>query len=707
MQYFRPLKLVVFIVFLAIGSCSSPSTTTSNSLLLLPSVAEGNFTKGNSTIDLSTLAYAFSPTGDLLPIRYGSSKKIKIANRDENFQLEFSIRPQENQTAESYSLKIDSNKIKIVAQDEAGLFYAFITLDQLLEDSQEQQGTLPLIEIKDEPKIAFRPIQIDVKHHLEKKSYYYDLIDELAQLKINGIIIEIEDKIQYERRPEVASADALSIEEWSALSEYALARNIRISPLVQGLGHASYILKHDKNKALRDDPESDWAFNPLDPETYTLQFDLYLDAMEAFPHGKYLHVGGDEVQTTGRESGKSALELNLIWLNKVCAFAAEHNRTPIFWDDMPLKQAGLMRPIYNSKMSTQTVDSLWQANESKLNSFIDQFPKNCVYMRWNYHMAESYGNGKAMDWFSSNGFSVMGATSGQTRWTLMPQRESNIDQIRIFAEQSIYRNYNGLLLTLWDDDSPHFELYKRGISAFAEFTWGGLKRSKKEFKAVYRHRKFGPRFRSEEYAFIDDLDKPVALWTNLLVEEATHRNALNQLENPIEEHIIDLPEFDKKGAWIQKYEKRLAELEEQDLTLKEVQKTLNLFQTPETKERYNLEVYNEVTNLVDFNFKLMRSLKAFDEAQTAAEESEIIDGLKKLTVEFKNVRGQFENIYSKTRILNKPEGYILDQDHHRHPANQSITYDWQFTAELMLLKKMNNHFKTHNSWMEGTSTSLQ
>ena len=139
MQYFRPLKLVVFIVFLAIGSCSSPSTTTSNSLLLLPSVAEGNFTKGNSTIDLSTLAFAFSPTGDLLPIRYGSSKKIKIANRDENFQLEFSIRPQENQTAESYSLKIDSNKIKIVAQDEAGLFYAFITLDQLLEDSQEQQ----------------------------------------------------------------------------------------------------------------------------------------------------------------------------------------------------------------------------------------------------------------------------------------------------------------------------------------------------------------------------------------------------------------------------------------------------------------------------------------------------------------------------------------------------------------------------------------
>jgi hypothetical protein len=217
MQYFRPLKLVVFIVFLAIGSCSSPSTTTSNSLLLLPSVAEGNFTKGNSTIDLSTLAFAFSPTGDLLPIRYGLSKKIRIANEAENSQVEFSILPIESRISESYSLEIGAKKIKIEAQDKAGLFYAFITLNQILKDAISQDLSLPLVEIKDSPKIAFRPIHIDVKHHLEKKSYYYDLLDEIAQLKINGIIVEIEDKLKYKRRPEVASSDAVSIEEWRKL----------------------------------------------------------------------------------------------------------------------------------------------------------------------------------------------------------------------------------------------------------------------------------------------------------------------------------------------------------------------------------------------------------------------------------------------------------------------------------------------------------
>ena len=704
MKYLKYLKKLALIFIIGVLGCSSPDSKSKNSFALLPSVAEGNFTNKNSTLDVSMLKFAYSPTGDSLPIRYGLSNKIRIANQAENSQIEFSILPKETKISESYSLEIGVEKIKIEAQDKAGLFYSFITLNQILEDAISQDLGLPLVEIKDSPKIAFRPIHIDVKHHLEKKSYYYDLLDEIAQLKINGIIVEIEDKLKYKRRPEVASSDAISIEEWRKISKYALNRNIKISPLVQGLGHASFVLKHDKNKHLRDDPESDWAFNPLDPETYNLQYDLYKDAFEAFPHGKYLHVGGDEVNTTGRESGKSALELNLIWLNKVSDFAAEHDRIPIFWDDMPLKQAGLMGPIYDEKMPPKTVDSVWEANEPNLNRFIEQFPKNCVYMRWNYHLAESYGNGKAMDWFSSNGFSVMGATAGQTRWTLMPQRESNIDQIRIFTEQSINRNYNGLLLTLWDDDSPHFELYKRGISAFAEFTWGGLQRSKAEFKKVYRHRMFGPNFTSEESAFIDGLDKPVAVWTNLLVKEGTHRNALNQLKNPIENYIIDLPEFDKKGTWTQKYSKRLADIKVQSVALKKIRRTIASLQAKNTSAKYNLEVYNEVINLVDYNFKLMKSLSLLDNTRSTEEETKLIKDLQNLVYEFKEVRKQFEEVYGKSRKLNKPNDYILDQDHHRHPANQSINFDWQFTAELMLLTKIKDYLKTQD--LETTSKAL-
>ena len=703
MNYF---KILISIVLLLILGCAEQKITQEDSFPLLPSVDVVHFETTHSSLSPDALNKAFSPTSDLLPVRYGYSKQFKQITQMEDAQLFFSIQPQENQKAESYSFIIEKEHIKIQAQDQAGLFYAFVTLNQLIEDAVNSNTPLPLVNLEDAPKIAFRPIQVDVKHHLEKKSYYYDLIDALAQLKINGIILEIEDKLKYKRRPEVASADALSIEEWRTLSTYALARHISISPLVQGLGHASFILKHDKNKHLRDDPKSDWAFNPLNPETYALQYDLYLDAMEAFPHGKYLHVGGDEVQTTGRGSGKSALELNLIWLNKVSAFAEEHDRIPIFWDDMPLKQAGLIQPIYDTGMDPATVDSIWEVNEPKLNKSITQFPKNCVYMRWNYHKAESYGNGKAMDWFSSNGFQVMGATAGQTRWTLMPQRESNIDQIRTFAEQSINRNYNGLLLTLWDDDSPHFELYKRGISAFAEYSWGGLKRTKEEFKEVYRHRKFGPEFKGEQYAFIDALDEPVALWTNLFVEAGNHRNALIHKENPIEEQLIGLPDFNKKGDWTKKYSARLEQFEAQKIQLEQAKKILTKIQNQGAESEYNLAVYKEVILLVEYNFELISQLKAFDTATTPEAEKKALDAIMTTGQTFSSVRAQMETVYSQTRVLNKPEGYLLDQDHHNHPANQTVNFDWQFIGEILMLQKIETHFKSTPYSSEGKKTKL-
>src|SRR5678809_969734 len=107
----------------------------------------------------------------------------------------------------------------------------------------------------------------------------YDMIDRLAQIKINAIIVEFEDKLRYRKSPLVGASDAISIEEFAAISKYAKERNIEISPLVQGLGHASFILKHPEYKDLRDDTTSDWSFDPLNPKTYDLQFSLYKDCL--------------------------------------------------------------------------------------------------------------------------------------------------------------------------------------------------------------------------------------------------------------------------------------------------------------------------------------------------------------------------------------------------------------------------------------------
>lgn len=663
---------------------------------LLPSVQEVEYNNDLSNLNFENIKFAHSDNNTELPIRFDFTNHIEN-NKQSESTIDYSIESNLNLNEEGYILNIFKNKISIIAKDEVGLFYAFITLDQLLEDSKDKNVNLPMVSIKDYPLLKFRPIHLDVKHHMEKKSYYFNLIDHLAKQKINGIIVEFEDKLKYELRPEIGAPDAPSIDWWIEISEYANKRNIMINPLVQGLGHASFILKHEKNKHLRDVPDSDWAFNPLNSQTYDLQFDLYLDAIKATPYGKYLHVGGDEVHLLKRE-GKSELELNLIWLNKVCQFAEKHNRIPIFWDDMPLKHAGVYRPMFNSEISIEKVDEIWEKNELNLMQFIEKFPKNAVYMRWNYQKSDTYGNQKAMDWYMNNGLNVMGATAGQTRWTLMPQNQSNISQIKSFAISSIEKNLEGLLLTLWDDDSPHFELYKRGIAAFSQYSWSGNKTTIEEFKTIYRHRTYGPEFSNNEFAFIDKLEKPVSLWLNMLLEEKVRRAAISKEENPLETFIIDLPDLENKGMWSKKYFNKIKNAKASLLISKEVEETIDKLMENDSKNKYTLEVYKQVNELVKFSSNIIITLEKLDLSAEIDYEKTAFNEIRNFEDKFNSLRINFEEVYSKTRILNKPENYILDQDHHNHPANQTINFDWQFLSEKYFLKKIKNYISQYEKF---------
>ena len=682
-------NLCLFVGFIFILSCQSQNEIPGNfELLPLPQEFE---IAGSSKIKCEDILFYYSSPNFKIPVTGDLLKNIQNVEDKSKAQIICDIDVSLDLNSEGYVLDISNNQISITGKDKAGLFYGFKTLEQLMEDAKEQHINLPVCHIKDFPLLSYRAIHLDMKHHLEKREYYYKIIDKLAKYKVNAIIAEMEDKIKYERQSLLGSADALSISEWKKLSNYAKERNIEISPLIQGLGHASFILKHDEYKDLRDDSKSDWAFNPLDPRTYEVQFDLYLDAIEATPHGSYLHIGGDEVQTTGRGSGKSTLELQLAWLNKVCKFAQEHDRVPIFWDDMPLKHAGVYRPMFNTKLTKQEVDEIWEENEHKLIEFLDKFPKNCIYMRWNYSSPQTIGNSKTMEWFRKHGLQVMGATAGQTRWVLMPQNESNMENIKSFAQSSIDNGLNGLLLTLWDDDSPHFELYWRGIIAFSEYTWSGEKRSKKEIKSAYRQREFSSNLAASDYAFIDQMEKPAAFFKNALLK-GNKRNYLKKHSNPIGELVIDLPDKNKKGEWKMRYADRLEQARIVFETCDSVAAKIAAIKSKAIRNVYRIKVYEQVNNLVRFVAKSLLELKTYDEALSDQQESDALIRIKKLPEEFRTLRKNFEQVYSKIRKLSKPKDYILDQDHHVHLANQTRSFDWQFLAEMLFLKKIKNEF---------------
>ncbi|RAI89338.1 beta-N-acetylhexosaminidase [Algoriphagus yeomjeoni] len=673
-------KLSVFnllLLLILVASCNS-APKKAGSYMILPSPASMEITGISSVAATEIEAFVKQAKSDFIA---GKS----LAGTSE---VSLSLETTSGLKPEAYTLEITEAHVEIKAATKVGLWYGLITLGQLVQDALDQDAALPLISIKDEPALNYRAVQLDVKHHLEKKDYYYELMDRLAELKINGIILEIEDKLAYEKQPKVGSSDAWSIEEWKKLSDHAMARNIRISPLVQGLGHASFILKHEEYKDLRDDPESDWAFNPLDDRTYEVQFDLYSDALEAFPHAQYLHVGGDEVHTTGRGSGKSPLELQLTWLNRVSEYAENKGLTPIFWDDMPLKNAGVYNSIFNRDLTDAQIDSIWTVNEPNLNTYVDMFPKNCVYMRWNYSMPETIGNNRAMKWFTDHGFQVMGATAGQTRWNLMPLEESNTVNIRDFALISIDNKADGLLLTLWDDDSPHFELYQRGIAIFAEYTWSGQKRTSDELHAAYRQRTFGAELASEDFAFINDLEGPVAFWKNALLDDKD-RNRLRKMENPMQDAVLALPEAGKPGAWAEANADKLAKATENQQVIESVLNTISASKEAALRNAYRLDVYEQVAKVTQFTNKSLLLLAEWDLAKTDEERDAAKKKLLNLENEWKEQLAELQAVYGKTRELNKPDDYILDQDHHVHLANQAIKFsDWQFYVEELFLQKI-------------------
>ena len=138
---------------------------------------------------------------------------------------------------EGYRLEIGKKRVTVSAGSRNGLFYGCITLAQILEDASAGKGRIPLLTLTDWPANATRGLLISLPHKFYKESYFYELVDRLAWYKVNTVFFEFHDKVRFERHPELAMDQALTLAQFRALCEYAGLRGVRINPLVQGLGH--------------------------------------------------------------------------------------------------------------------------------------------------------------------------------------------------------------------------------------------------------------------------------------------------------------------------------------------------------------------------------------------------------------------------------------------------------------------------------------
>ncbi len=203
--------------------------------------------------------------------------------------------------AEGYRLDTAPDGIRLEGSDAAGLYYAVQTLLQCNVPAAAGEGTsLFRLRIEDAPALAHRAIHYDTKHHQDRFEYVQSFIRELAAYKANILVWEWEDKLAYRRHPQIGAPGAFTIEQMQELTRYARQHHVEIVPLVQGLGHVSFILKHPEFRSLREIPDSDWEFCPLKEGSYELLFQLWSEAIEATPGSRFLHIGSDETYELGQ-----------------------------------------------------------------------------------------------------------------------------------------------------------------------------------------------------------------------------------------------------------------------------------------------------------------------------------------------------------------------------------------------------------------------
>lgn len=659
-------------------------------LLPLPQKIEVLKSKGMMGTQLS---YIVSQGESKIPI-LGTLLNALPRTEREGKSITLSLSEQNTpESLEGYILEITPKGVTIRSRGQAGLFYGCQTLEQLMEDSRDFHIAIPCIRIIDYPEISYRAVHLDTKHHLDRTEYYYRTIDKLARYKVNAVIWELEDKLRYTRRPEIGAPNAISKQEMQAICRYAKERNIEISPLVQGLGHAGFILKH--HWELRENPHSDWEFCPSDPRTYEMQFDLYLDAMEAMPDSKYLHIGGDEITAIGidercKATGKTAFELQMIWLKKVCDFAVSHGKTPIFWDDMPLKYADLWWLLHRP-LTDDEIRKNW--NTSRLDEAIKMFPKNCIYMRWHYEDPTVLSHRMLLEWYHKNGLNVMGATAASMGETpFMPRNNSRAQYIKDFSKLVFKNQLKGILATAWGDGSPHLETVMRGFIAQGEYGWHPEGRTVNEFIEAHAQREFGLSARQME--FLIEMEKTAFFFDGALIVSGSRNPAWGVTEVF---QLLDLPDSKKPGNWKQKYQGRLDTVRVESVRYENICKGLKVAKQEALRNRYTLEIYEQTNQLFHYPVKLLKALDAYDSAKNSRERKQASDCLKEICNSFKNMRSEFENVYSQTRFMENPEGYIVDHNHHHHLSALSNNSDWMFLYEIPMIAKVEEWLKKQDN----------
>ena len=280
----------------------------------------------------------------------------------------------------------------------------------------------------------------------------------------------------------------------------------------------------------------------------------------------------------------------------------------------------------------------------------------------------------------------MAATSGQQIWPMLPRANSNFQPVKDFARITAKEKLDGILLTLWDDTSPHFETYWRGIYNFALFSWNYKDINKNDAHAIFRHRFYGPQLSVATYEFQDSLEQAMTFWETALINSGSRENYPQKIDP------LDLPEANASGAWSKRNEKKLSAARKEVARYYAVKEKISKSLKAAKRNKYALEIFEQLNELQIYPAQLLLKLEKYDKALSAPEKKQAAQEVRSYSAGFADIRNSYESKTTRTRVLQNPPDYLADQNHHHHLANGTNNSDWMYVYELALNESIQKKF---------------
>jgi hypothetical protein len=354
---------------------------------------------------------------------------------------------------QSYTLRITRDGVCAEAQDRAGLFYAAVTLAQLLRLSPD---TLPACSIADAPDFPVRGAMLDIsRDKVPTMASLFQLVDLLAGLKINQLQLYTEHTFAYREHAEVwRDASPMTPEEVRSLDAYCRARCIDLVPNQNSFGHLERWLSLPRYNVLAELPQGGaplpWggvherptSLCPTDPRSVAFLAGLYDDLLPNFT-SRLFNVGCDETfdlrgagrsRTLVKQVGEGRVYLD--FLKRIHGLVAERGRTMAFWGDIIIRHPEL----------------------------VSELPRDTVALEWGYEADHPFGEHGAQFAAAGVPFYVCPGTSS---WNSLAGRTINmLENLRSAAENGLKHGACGYLITDWGDGG-HWQPLAVSLAGFA------------------------------------------------------------------------------------------------------------------------------------------------------------------------------------------------------------------------------------------------